>query len=175
MSVYPEAADVRRQAKMSEDEAYLYSLHRSWGQHGSVMRVVTLHPTLDDPIKDDATTTSLVRLAVRLGHIALFVYNVYALRVSRPSDLWEPGVDPVGPANDSVIMAAANEAYAKNASMIAAWGAGAKADRIKHVRAMTDGVEWVSLGPLMPSGNPRHPLFLGNVSTLEPLPAVKHV
>lgn len=174
MNPYPRGADVQRSAKLSQDDAYLYSLTRAWGRQGSVMRVVTLFPTLDDPTEDDALTRTLAAYAVRLGHVSLIIYNLYALRVTKAMDLWK-GADPVGPANDQVIMAAANDAHAKNAGLIAAWGAGAKDERIKHVRAMTDGVRWSTFGPVMPSGHPRHPLFLGGNSALQPLAPVRHV
>lgn len=173
MSVYPIGAKVQRNAKMSDDEAYCYSLTRAWADKGSVMRVVTLFPTLGNPIEDDTLTQTLAARAAKLGHAAVMIFNLYALRVARPVDLWKDGVDAIGPMNDRVIMEAAAEAHTKNAPMVAAWGAGAKDDRIRHVRLMTDGIRWVTFGPLMPSGHPRHPLFLEAGSTLTAMPAVK--
>lgn len=171
MSVYPVGAQVQRRATLSDDEVYRYTLTRAWASEGTVLRVVMLNPSTADATLDDPTIRRCVGFAVKLGHAALIVYNLYAFRATRPSDLWR-GQDAVGPVNDSVLMSAAADAHANSAPMVAAWGVGAKDDRVRQVLAMTDGVQWVSLGPACLSGAPRHPLYLAADTQLQRWPAV---
>lgn len=168
MSTYPEGAHVRREAVLSEDGAYRYSLVRRWG-NALPAQFVMLNPSTADDTLDDPTIRRCVGFAQRLGCGGIVVVNLYALRSTDPAQLWKAD-DPVGPRNDTYLSVVMRRAGTVGAPLIAAWGANAKADRVAEVLAMPHAEQFTCLG-LTKAGAPRHPLYVRADAPLVPLEA----
>lgn len=140
-------------AIFSECRQYRYSLQR-----GDYPRLcfIMLNPSTADATVDDPTIRRCMGFARREHCDGIEVLNLYALRATNPADLWTHP-DPVGPENDDYLRAIARSYF----SVIAAWGANAKPERVRQVRALFDecGVRLKHLG-LTGQGQPRHPLYL---------------
>ncbi|MFX7294962.1 DUF1643 domain-containing protein, partial [Acinetobacter baumannii] len=65
------------------------------------------------------------------GCNGIAVVNLYALRATNPSDLWQHS-DPVGPDNDWRLRAIARE----YTDIVCAWGANAKPERVEAVTSI---------------------------------------
>jgi hypothetical protein len=162
MSTYPEApAAVVRSARLSEDGLYRYELARRWAL-GPTARFIMLNPSTADAELDDPTIRRCVGFARALGCGALTVANLYAYRATRPTDLWR-AADPVGPRNDETLAALARSAVTAGGPLIAAWGAGVRADRVEAVLHLLEDAAardlLTALG-ITKAGAPRHPLYL---------------
>lgn len=169
MSVYPPGVGVRREAVLSEDGQYRYSLVRRWASSGLPAQFIMLNPSIADDAVDDPTIRRCVGFARALGCAGLVVVNLYAYRATKPADLWR-AEDPVGPHADTYIRIVAHRA-AVGAPLIAAWGANAKPDRVAHVRELVASAraELTALG-VTKSGAPRHPLYLPSAAVPTPWP-----
>lgn len=170
MSTYPPGAIVRREAVLSPDSLYRYSLVRRWAAGGIPATFVMLNPSTADDTLDDPTIRRCVGFARVLGATGLIVVNLYAYRATKPADLWR-AEDPVGPEADTYLRLVARRAATQDGPLIAAWGAHAKADRVDHVRALADevGAELTALG-VTKAGAPRHPLYLPSTARPQPWP-----
>ncbi len=166
-----EAAVVRmgtaaRGATFDPSGVYRYRLWRRWAA-GLPVLFILLNPSTADARRDDPTVRRCAAFARRWGFGAVEVVNLFALRSTAPQALWE-AADPVGPANDRQIRAAARRAR----RIVAGWGAprggGPVSARAAAVAA--------ALGPAHPllclgrtaSGAPRHPLYLPAPTPPEP-------
>lgn len=96
------------------------------------------------------------------GVVELSVVNLYAYRATKPAELWA-AEDPVGPENDRYLREACEAADL----VICAWGANARADRVRQVFAMLPG-NAQCFGHTK-SGDPKHPLYLPKDAPLVPL------
>jgi hypothetical protein len=106
---------------------YRYTLHRDVHQGAMVpptprrLLWVMLNPSTADEQSDDPTIRKCVGFTRRWGFTELRVVNLYAMRATKPVDLWAAeveGHDVVGPANDNFII---TEALASD-QIICAWG-----------------------------------------------------
>lgn len=160
MSVYPDGADVRREATISDDGLYRYSLVRRWAQKGGPATFVMLNPSTADALVDDPTIRRCVGFARSWGCAGIVVVNLYALRATRPVHLWE-AADPVGPDNDRFLEVAVRRAAATGAPLLGAWGANAKPGRVEALLELVkrEGASLEALG-VTKWGQPRHPLYL---------------
>lgn len=159
MSAYPEGVEVRRGAIISDDGKYRYRLTRYWWP-GRSLPFVMLNPSTADASIDDPTIVRCVGFARRLGFSGIGVWNLYALRATRPVHLWK-SPDPVGPDNDAKLRVLFEWAYWAEVEVVAGWGANAKADRVEEVLAMPYATRVLHrLGPTTKGGAPRHPLYL---------------
>lgn len=154
-------------AVISADSVYRYWLHRSWGEGedrvGDGATFVMLNPSTADATLDDPTIRRCIGFAKAWGCVRLRVVNLYALRSTDPKGLWSHP-DPVGPENDMWIEHALR---VTNGPVVAAWGANAKPDRVKHVMKLP-GMDRVQHLGLTKAGAPRHPLYLRADSPLAP-------
>lgn len=159
-AVYPPDVTVRREAVISQDGQYRYSLVRRWGVGGFPAQFIMLNPSTADDALDDPTIRRCVGFARSLGASGLVVVNLYAFRATKPVDLWRAD-DPVGPDADTYLGIVARRAATEGAPLIAAWGASARPDRVEHVRALVAerGANLTALG-VTKDGAPRHPLYL---------------
>jgi hypothetical protein len=136
---------------------YRYLLTRRWGR-GAGALFVMLNPSTADDARDDPTIRRCVGFARRWRMPAIEVVNLYALRATRPRDLFAHAAR-VGPDNDAAIADAASRA----ALIVAAWGVhGARyAGRVARVVELLDGDgrALVCLG-VNRGGEPRHPLYV---------------
>lgn len=165
-------------AVFSADRKKRYRLSRKIADGGSRRALfVMLNPSTADAFKLDPTITKCAELARRWGMNDLEVVNLYALRSSKPADLyacWENSLrwlhseevrlERIGADrwNDSQIL----EACAGAERVIAAWGnhgneirIGARGPKVRKLLESV-GVELYHLG-LTESGAPLHPLARG--------------
>nr|WP_300338290.1 DUF1643 domain-containing protein [Actinomyces sp.] len=144
---------VLKTAELSPDRRYRYRLTRSWGDGPHVVFVM-LNPSTADASEDDATIRRCMGYARDWGFCGIDVVNLYALRSKNPDDLWAAS-DPVGPSNDYWLQMIIGQSPA----VIAAWGAGARPERVAELRRMVPANKLFALG-VTKDGAPRHPLYL---------------
>ena len=169
--VYPAGVEVRRQASISANGQYRWSLHRDWRTTEERPRWATfvmLNPSTADGEQDDPTIRRCVGFARALGCTGLAVVNLYAFRATSPADLWKTQ-DPVGPTNDHHLAVFLSMSKHYGFPVIAAWGAHARPDRIAQVVALPGADRLTCLG-MTKSGAPRHPLYLPATAELVPWP-----
>jgi len=151
-------------AIISECGAYRYLLRRA-AQAGPDISLpvcgtalfVMLNPSTADATVDDPTIRRCKSFAYRWGCNGIAVVNLYALRSPKPCVLWGHS-DPVGPDNDMWLRTAARE----HETVVFAWGANAKKERVKEVYEIFNGTRnrrIVCLGKTK-DGSPRHPLYV---------------
>lgn len=151
-----EAGGTRSCAVYSRCGAYRYALTREWAP-GLRLLFVMLNPSTADERRNDPTVERCQRRAIALGYGGFRVVNLFAYRATRPADL-KAAPAPVGPDNDSQIMAGARWADA----VLCAWGVhGAHQGRSVRVEALLRRTDTpiYHLG-LTKSGAPRHPLYV---------------
>lgn len=157
------ALEIRRHAVLSGCLRYRYALTRDWAgtdllSTSTTATFIMLNPSTADAEVDDPTIRRCIRFARDWGHAKLLVVNLYALRATKPADLWTVD-DPVGPGNDHALeLALLNPRWGD--VTVAAWGANAKPDRVAHVAAMarSAGVPLRALA-VNRDGSPAHPLY----------------
>lgn len=128
------------------------------GYSMTVCTFVMLNPSTADAEQDDPTIRRCIRFARDWGFTRLKVVNLYAYRTPSPHAMWEEqarGTDIVGPENDHAL----SLAFGGSDVIIAAWGAGAGADRLAQVADTFSGWQFYALG-LTKDGHPRHPLYM---------------
>lgn len=152
-------------AVISDDQKYRYQLTREIEyqegdkppyQHEAIF--VMLNPSTADHETDDNTITRCKGFAKSVGARQLTVVNLYAGRATKPADLFKMK-DPVGEENDEYLEEALQ--FGNDATVICAWGANAKADRVEEFLALAAKHN----RPLFcfgttGKGEPRHPLYL---------------
>lgn len=157
-----------READISDDSRYRYTLLRRWTVGGPAATFVMLNPSTADAEQDDPTIRRCIGYARAWGMSAVRVVNLYALRATNPRELWQ-AADPVGPSNDAAIASCALVAAHFGHPIVAAWGAHARPDRVAAVLALPGMERLHSLG-VTKAGQPRHPLYLPAAATLRPWP-----
>jgi hypothetical protein len=153
----PASMPLRSDAVLSDDGQYRYALTRHWGE-GTSLRFVMLNPSTADASLNDPTIRRCIGFAKREGYGGLVVLNLYAYRATNPKALLTCG-DPVGPGNDDMLRAHMRSSVGVARPVVAAWGANARADRVKQVLDLCLGVDWRCLGTTK-DGHPRHPLYV---------------
>lgn len=147
---------------------YRYTLKRHVGELGSTRGTllwVMLNPSTADESTDDPTIRKCVSFTRRWSYSSLSVVNLYAMRATKPVDLWAAeldGIDVIGPENDNTIVTEALKAE----GIVAAWGRLPKAaeSRKASVLAILRRVRLelpVQLLMIKPNGDgsPMHPLM----------------
>lgn len=155
-----------KDAYISEDGLYRYSLTRDWHEEFPMMLFVMLNPSVADHKQDDPTIRRCINFAKREFCGMLEVVNLFAFRATNPEDM-KAAEDPVGPNNDAIIREALKEAD----KVVCAWGAhgsyqGRDAVVLDIIRQ--SGHVPMALG-VTKAGLPRHPLYLKNDAPLEEL------
>lgn len=145
-----------RDAALSEDGVYRYSLTRRWGP-GRHVTFVMLNPSTADALVDDPTIRRCIGFARSWDFGALRVVNLYALRSTDPKGLWGHPQPAGGPENDAAIL----DALRNSGMVVAAWGAHARPHRVAAFRdlAREAGVRVWAL-KVTKAGAPGHPLYL---------------
>lgn len=149
------------QTIFSPCRTYRYSLWREWiGGDGYAM-FVGLNPSTADETQDDPTIRRCVAFAQAWGYAGLCMTNLFAFRATEPKDM-RSAPSPIGPENDSVLLAAASNAGV----IVAAWGVnGTHMGRDAEVRELLPDMHVLALTK---DGHPGHPLYLRK--TLTPVP-----
>jgi hypothetical protein len=123
----------------------------------------------NDAIGRHSTRSNCMKFARDWGCGRLITVNLFAWRAREPRALATVG-DPIGPENDSHIIAAAHEAVASGGLLICAWGdfprkvterrGWALRDRDRAVMRLltTTPAQPLALGNPTDNGSPRHPL-----------------
>lgn len=159
--------EIRRDARLSEDGRYRYTLTRSWG--GGALREtdavvwVCLNPSTADHERDDPTIRRMIGFTRSWNYTALVVVNLFALRARDPRELARTqaaGLDPIGPDNDTTLLSVCEGAPL----VVAGWGAHEFArPRAAQVLRMIDtpelGLQPVACLGRTKDGHPRHPLY----------------
>ena len=152
-------------AIISDCGTYRYMLERkaddAFATRGPALFIM-LNPSTADASLDDPTIRRCKSFAKAWDCNGLVVANLYGLRATNPADLWKHP-DPVGPENDTWLRVLA----AEHETVVCAWGANAKPERVAAVRKIFSG----SLHRLMclgttKDGAPRHPLYIANGTPL---------
>lgn len=156
-----------RSAVLSPCRRYRYTLTRRWtADPGPICVVAALNPSTADAEHDDPTVRRCIGFARRYGAVELRIVNLYALRATDSHELWAAD-DPVGPDNDRHLAAAAEAATRTVGPIIVAWGAHARADRVRAAVALLARKDLLCLG-ITKAGAPRHPLYLPASAPLMP-------
>jgi hypothetical protein len=140
---------------------YRWRLERTWDPRGTTLAMVGLNPSTADARTDDPTVRRCIGFARRLGFGRLVLVNLYALRATRPADLFGAD-DPVGDDNDEHV----RQACAAADAVLGCWGFNARWDRVLAVRPLL-GPQVSCLGTTA-QGHPRHPLYLRADTPLQP-------
>lgn len=160
--------NVIAQAVLSPDNVYRYLLTRRW-RTGPLATFVMLNPSVADAKKDDPTIRRCVGFARTWGLAGIAVVNLYALVSTDPRGLWQ-ALDPVGPENDAHIHRALFMARIYDSPVIAAWGVGARPERVQSVLRIENADRFSALR-ITKDGHPGHPARLRGDSPLAPWPA----
>lgn len=149
--------DAASVAVYSDCEFYRYDLTRIWDASGQKALFVMLNPSTATEFQNDPTVERCERRARALGFGGFVVTNIFAYRATDPQ-VMRRQPDPVGPGNDSAILAAAETAD----QIICGWGShGAHLDRALQVTSLLRrrARPLFHLG-LTLAGQPKHPLYI---------------
>jgi hypothetical protein len=144
-------------ATYSDCECYRYELTRIWDDNAPRLAFVMLNPSKATEQHNDPTVERCERRARALGFGAFRVTNIFAWRDKDPRAL-RRAADPIGPANDASLLAAADWAD----QIIAAWGThGAHLGRGSQVaELLRQTAKPLHILGLTKDGHPRHPLYV---------------
>ena len=149
----------KQSAVFSSCGRYRYGLSRVWDERKPVLLFIMLNPSTADAEQDDPTIRRCIAFAKSWGYGGLLAGNLFGLRATDPSLLYENS-DVVGEENDKHLIQMA--ALCKR--VVFAWGN----HGILHER----GIAVKSLFPKAwcigknKNGQPRHPLYLSADSKL---------
>jgi hypothetical protein len=170
---------VLRDAVISEDGLYRYSLTRQWGESNVGPLFIMLNPSKADADVDDPTVRKCIGFAQRWGYDAMRVVNLFAFRATEPDELIGAR-DARGPLNAEVVRGEISIAAFRDVPIVAAWGGWWSArqrgpywrglPRINVERTVQDfGGRPLCLG-VTNDGSPRHPCRLPYSTPLVPWP-----
>lgn len=144
-------------AVFSDCRHYRYLLWRYWSEAPKAVFIM-LNPSTADEIENDPTVERCERRARAMGFGGLRVANIFALRSTDPKALYSHP-EPIGPANDSSIMIAAENA----GIVVCGWGThGALNNRGNTVAKMLRNAGIIPhYLQLNANGTPKHPLYVG--------------
>lgn len=144
---------MQKDATLSEDRRYRYSLIRVWDAEKPKVLFIGLNPSSADETEDDATIRRCIGFAKRWGFGAILVGNLFAIRSKDPAVLYETK-DPIGPGNDVYLAKMAQEA----SLIVAAWGNnGGYRNRSEEVSALFPQMKCLGVNK---TGEPKHPLYV---------------
>lgn len=149
---------IHRDAVLSEDGEYRYTLTRGWDRGVGQVLWVMLNPSTADALTDDPTIRKCMGFSARWGFQRMTIVNLCALRSTDPKAL-NHHPDPKGPEND-YYLANSRDLYSR---VVLAWG--------NHGVPYANGVPDLFSGARClgktKSGQPRHPARLGYDTPLE--------
>jgi len=141
-----------KEALLSEDRVYRYSLSRIWDKSKPYLLFIGLNPSTADENEDDPTIKRCIDYADRWGYGGLKMANLFAYRATLPSDL-KKSKNPIGVDNNIYI-----KELSKGAGMtIVAWSnEGSYLNRDKEVLKLIKEPMCLNINK---SGQPAHPLY----------------
>ena len=144
-----------RSAEFSPCRTWRYSLIRQWDDSLPVAVFVLLNPSVADEFQDDPTNRRGINFANSWGYGSCIFVNLFAIRSPDPKIIKQAD-DPIGPENDSFIIAWAERADI----LVCGWGVhGDYEGRDSQVRELLSNYQVNHLG-LTKHGHPKHPLYL---------------
>lgn len=117
---------------------------------------VMLNPSTADATIDDPTIRRCMGFSKKWDCAGLTVVNLYALRATKPKELWE-AKDPVGPDNETNLRLQ----LIIHGDAVCAWGNNAKQWRVNEFLKLASELEtrlWCF--GLTKAGQPKHPLYM---------------
>lgn len=158
-------APMLRSATFSACRTFRYSLSRVWNPRLSSVMFVGLNPSTADENEDDPTVRRCIGFARKWNCGGLILVNLFAYRCTDPAGLLQAD-DPIGPANDRVILESASAV----GRIVLAWGTGGGLlDRNQHVLSLLPGAHCLGVTK---DGHPKHPLYLAGSTRVRPFRAV---
>lgn len=147
--------DRRKGALFDADREYRYSLFRVWDVEKPSLLWVMLNPSTADEEELDPTLRRCKDYSERWGYGKMVVGNLFALRATDPSELYDHD-NPIGPDNDEILGNLAEDADL----IMVGWGAhGDHQDRDQAVldilteHGRPHCLSWTQ------DGQPVHPLY----------------
>ena len=146
-------------AEFSPCRTWRYVLRRRWSAAPPIAFIL-LNPSTADETKDDPTIRRCIGFARSWRAGGLVLGNLFALRSTDPRAL-RSHPDPVGPGNDSALLAIVDE-VGRDGTVICGWGVhGTLMDRGEKVRAsLRDWGCTPRALAMTATGEPGHPLYL---------------
>lgn len=144
-------------AAFSACRTWRYLLWRVWDARRKSIMIIGLNPSTADESRDDQTIRRCVGFARSWGYGGLYMTNLFGFRTRSPAVL-KRADNPIGPANDEVLLRTADAAR----GILAAWGAhGTFRDRGDVVSRMLreKGKAILTFG-LTKNRQPKHPLYI---------------
>lgn len=166
---------MNRDAQISSDEIYRYSLLRVWDDSLPMCSFGALNPSTADHKVDDQTIRKEIAIAKHRGFGGFLKWNLFAFRATQPKVMFSYYGDIVGQLNtraDILRMIQGSNCT----TTVVCWGTSNVRkwrDRILErgdsvVRALRDaGIEPLCLGK-NGDGTPKHPLYLRTETPLIP-------
>jgi len=137
---------------------YRYKLtrepHDMYSTSGPALFIM-LNPSIADAALNDPTIRRCIGFAQAWDCAGLVAANLYALRATNPADLWTHA-DPIGEDNDMWLA----ELIREHETVVCAWGANAKPERVATVRKMFHRLSRPMCLGVTKAGAPRHPLYI---------------
>jgi hypothetical protein len=148
---------MKRNAVISADGLYRYSLERDWSGLSPLGRgyvnFIGLNPSTADAAEDDPTIRRMIGFTKLWGYDRMIVTNLFAFRATEPEDMKRAN-DPIGPENSWRCLEIAEGA----ALVVACWGTnGTYLDRDEFYKLLISNLVCIQKTK---SGHPNHPLYL---------------
>lgn len=152
---------MRREAVVSKDKVFRYSLLRVWNEKQPVLVVLMLNPSTADANIDDPTIKKVIWLAAAWHFGGILVVNFCAYRATKPPALFAAaarGEDIIGGQNMQRI---SNAVLGR--VVLCAWGANVRRLDQRHVERVKNSLrrnahKLVCIDRLE-DGTPKHPLY----------------
>lgn len=140
---------------------YRYRLWRTWKPDLPVALFVMLNPSTATHLKLDNTLRRCKVFAVDWALGGFEVVNLFAWRATDPEDM-KGAEDPIGPANDAIVLERAQEVTKAGGLIVAGWGRHGSfrsrgLDMRAKLRQLNIKLHYLRLTE---SGEPGHPLYL---------------
>lgn len=155
---------MNRDAEFSPCRRWRYVLRRWWSKVRPIIKFIGLNPSSADEKQDDNTTRLLINAAKKWGYGGVDVYNLFAYKATEPDEM-KRADDPVGVENDVWLQTIVT------GPVVACWGEnGSFRNRGDDVLEMLRPLEPLAFAvDYTKSGQPHHPLYLPNDTTLKPV------
>jgi len=143
---------MKKDAIISEDGKYRYSLSRIWDESKPYVLFICLNPSRANEIDDDPTLKKCIAYAKKWGYGGVKIGNLFAFRTPYPKEMFKEKY-PIGPKNDYWI----DRLCSKAGCVVAAWGEhGVYRERGNEVLSKLSSPNYLTL---LKNGQPGHPLY----------------
>ncbi len=149
-------------AVLSPDARYRYALWRGGLGGTGLVTFIMLNPSTADGSEDDPTIRRCIGFARRWGFDRLAVVNLFAYRDTDPRELPTDDDAACGPDNTAALHAV----VLRSTTVVAAWGAGARAERYRQKEQLRFAKPLFCIGRTN-DNRPRHPLYVRKDAPLD--------